>query len=189
MNYDDYKSNLPMPHAPDYRKVRVSVIDDTNELVLSNIITHPLNFNVDINAMLVEYLHNHVDGKVCTVDHSHHTWDFPYRKGQAIDGLKFGNDEIRYRLGGSIDWYMVEGISVQFNVVSGYVSEYHRLLEEYQTEYQSNIQRFKQDLFDELSISDNPKRELLYAKAWDHGHSAGLYDVYNVAQDLVELIE
>lgn len=47
---------------------------------------------------------------------------------------------------------------------------------------------FKQDVFDDLGISDNPKRELLWSKAYERGHSAGMHEVYLIADDLVELI-
>lgn len=49
-------------------------------------------------------------------------------------------------------------------------------------------EQFKQDLFNDLGIEDNPKRELLFSKAWERGHSAGYHEVYSVAQDLVDLI-
>lgn len=48
---------------------------------------------------------------------------------------------------------------------------------------------FKQDLFEDFSISDNPKREKLYSIAYDKGHSYGYSEIYNVACDLVELIK
>jgi hypothetical protein len=47
---------------------------------------------------------------------------------------------------------------------------------------------FKADLFEELEITDNPKRELLFQKAWDRGHSAGFSEVYAEALELVDLI-
>lgn len=52
----------------------------------------------------------------------------------------------------------------------------------------SNFDQFKNDLFEELSITDNPKRELLFQKAWELGHSSGYSEVYLYACDLVDLI-
>lgn len=49
--------------------------------------------------------------------------------------------------------------------------------------------KFKEDLFDELSITNNPKKDKLYAKAYQMGHAYGYSEVYNYACDLVELIE
>lgn len=48
---------------------------------------------------------------------------------------------------------------------------------------------FKSDLEVYFGVIDNPKCDLLYHKAWEHGHSAGLYEVANVYSDLVELIQ
>ena len=49
-------------------------------------------------------------------------------------------------------------------------------------------QQFKMDAFIELGIVDNPKANLLYSKAWEHGHANGLSEVWYYLQDLVELI-
>lgn len=46
----------------------------------------------------------------------------------------------------------------------------------------------QQLIFEDLGIYDNPKRFLLWEKAWDLGHSAGYHEVYGCALDLVELI-
>lgn len=48
--------------------------------------------------------------------------------------------------------------------------------------------RFKRDLFEELGISDNPKREKLYAMAYENGHHEGYAEIFSCAQNLVELI-
>lgn len=48
--------------------------------------------------------------------------------------------------------------------------------------------KFKNDLFNELGIENNPKRELLFSKAWEMGHSSGYYSVFEHAEDLVDLI-
>lgn len=47
---------------------------------------------------------------------------------------------------------------------------------------------FKEDLFKELGISDNPKREKLFELAWERGHSSGYESVYSEANELVDLI-
>jgi hypothetical protein len=48
--------------------------------------------------------------------------------------------------------------------------------------------QFKADLFKELGIENNPKRDKLFSKAWELGHSSGYSEVYSYADDLVELI-
>lgn len=48
---------------------------------------------------------------------------------------------------------------------------------------------FKADLFEDLEIANNPRRHKLYALAYDQGHSSGYQEIYNVACNLVHLIE
>jgi len=50
-------------------------------------------------------------------------------------------------------------------------------------------EQFRQDLFKELDIVDHPKRDLLFQKAYERGHSAGFSEVYQVALDMVDLIK
>ena len=61
----------------------------------------------------------------------------------------------------------------------------------YKSMLQSNtdkMEEFKRDLFKDLDIEDNPKRELLYDKAWEMGHAYGFSEVYSKACDMVDLI-
>ena len=58
-----------------------------------------------------------------------------------------------------------------------YAEETHKLEEE-----------FKNDLFGEYSVRDNPKRFKCFELAWEHGHSSGHSEVYNYFGDFVELI-
>lgn len=66
---------------------------------------------------------------------------------------------------------------------------YNKELNKWKMENRRIHNEFKKDLFDELEISDNPKAEVLFSKAWEYGHSAGFEEVYNYACDLVELIK
>ena len=59
---------------------------------------------------------------------------------------------------------------------------------EYKKEEARLLEIFKNDAFEYLGISDNPKRELLYSKAWEEGHSSGLREVFEWMEDLSELI-
>lgn len=47
---------------------------------------------------------------------------------------------------------------------------------------------FKAQLFKDLGIENNPKRDTLYRIAWEWGHAYGLSEVRVYAEDLVELI-
>ena len=60
---------------------------------------------------------------------------------------------------------------------------------EYRDETFNLQDKFKEDLFVEYKVENNPKRELLYSKAWQRGHSAGLNEVALHFSDLVELIQ
>lgn len=51
------------------------------------------------------------------------------------------------------------------------------------------IDLFENDCAEAEGVSDNPKRAALWGKAWEHGHSAGLSEVWIVYQDLAELIK
>jgi hypothetical protein len=48
--------------------------------------------------------------------------------------------------------------------------------------------KFKIDVFNELGISDNPKRDLLFSIAWEMGHSSGYAEVFHYACEMVDLI-
>jgi hypothetical protein len=48
---------------------------------------------------------------------------------------------------------------------------------------------FVKDLFEEFDVTDNPKKELCYAIAYDMGHAHGFSEVYSMFSDLVELIK
>jgi hypothetical protein len=51
------------------------------------------------------------------------------------------------------------------------------------------METFTNDLFEDLGITDNPKRYKLYSIAWEMGHSSGFQEVYNYALQLVDLIK
>lgn len=48
---------------------------------------------------------------------------------------------------------------------------------------------FKNDLFQEFGVQNNPKREKAWLIAWDKGHAMGFSEVYSEFSDLVELIQ
>lgn len=65
---------------------------------------------------------------------------------------------------------------------------YLKAKSDYEKEETRIIRKFENDLKEELGITDNPKADLLISKAWDLGHSSGFSEVFNYAQDLVDLI-
>jgi hypothetical protein len=61
--------------------------------------------------------------------------------------------------------------------------------EEYRKGEQAALARFKQELYKEYKVEDNPKKDVAFQIAWERGHASGLYEVYSIFDDLVELIE
>lgn len=49
--------------------------------------------------------------------------------------------------------------------------------------------QFRKDLEEVAKMSGQPKADTLWTKAWDMGHSAGLYEVMNVYFDLLDLVK
>ena len=66
---------------------------------------------------------------------------------------------------------------------------YRAHLKEYNDESAKLHREFRDDLFEDYGVSDNPKRFLCYQLAWEHGHSSGLADIYGYFGDLVVLIQ
>lgn len=67
--------------------------------------------------------------------------------------------------------------------------EYLKHLDDYNKENQKMFYNFKNDMFQEYGVEDNPKVELLFNKCWDLGHSNGFSDVYYYFSELVDLIK
>jgi phosphomannomutase len=68
------------------------------------------------------------------------------------------------------------------------MAEYNNERDIYHKKDVDLYKKFMQDMFNELGIADNPKRDRLFSIAWDLGHSAGYSEVYNYASELVDLI-
>ena len=47
----------------------------------------------------------------------------------------------------------------------------------------------EQDCAEAEGVENNPKRGMLWGKAWEQGHAVGLGDVYSCYSDLAELIK
>ena len=58
----------------------------------------------------------------------------------------------------------------------------------YHTETSRREVDFKRALFEREGLTDNPKVEACYSKAYERGHSAGLAEVANIFIDLADLI-
>ena len=69
-----------------------------------------------------------------------------------------------------------------------YEQEYTEYLKNYNKDEKDRYEAFVNDLYDEFDVQNNPKKELLYAKAYEMGHSSGFSEIYNYFSELVDLI-
>lgn len=60
--------------------------------------------------------------------------------------------------------------------------------EAYRAEENRLYAKFREDVESEYGMREHPKREKLWAKAWDRGHSEGLSQVLWWYDDLYELV-
>lgn len=67
--------------------------------------------------------------------------------------------------------------------------EYKKQLASYNKELAKLEEEFKRDAFEELDISDNPKKDKLYSVAYQKGHSYGYGQIFTEMCDMVELIQ
>lgn len=69
---------------------------------------------------------------------------------------------------------------------------YEEQLEEYQKFVAGKtqlIKEFEADCAEAFGMKNHPKRNKLWAKAWEHGHASGLGDVLNWYSDLSDLLK
>lgn len=49
--------------------------------------------------------------------------------------------------------------------------------------------KLEEDLAEELEMTNHPKRQMLWTKAWEHGHASGYTEIHYWYTDLLELIK
>lgn len=69
------------------------------------------------------------------------------------------------------------------------INEFQTQLAKFRTDERRLFLEFKQDLFDEFDVTNNPKAERCFNISWDQSHSEGYYSVYETFEELVELIK
>ena len=86
--------------------------------------------------------------------------------------------------------------SVEARAYADALADYEKLLEAYNVardEWRAESNRlneqFRTDVEAEYEMTDHPKRDLLWSKAYDHGHSAGYGEVLSWYDDLHDLID
>jgi hypothetical protein len=66
---------------------------------------------------------------------------------------------------------------------------YDAAKEVYQAEERRLLDQFKVDITAYYGLTGHPKANLLFDKAWARGHSHGYQEVFNVYDDLVDLVK
>jgi hypothetical protein len=83
----------------------------------------------------------------------------------------------------------VRGYADALEVWESLQSDYHHQLDLYRAETFRLENQFKKDALEELGLTDHPKADKIYSKAWDQGHYAGLNEVWVCLQNLADLFE
>jgi len=108
-----------------------------------------------------------------------HTTIYLYDRGEVLWYGTFHDytDDIKKRYPNAVVQKTVNEESLKDHRKQ-YGEEVHKLQEE-----------FIHDLFKEFGVEDNPKREAVYALAYEYGHANGYSEIYNYFSDLVILIK
>ena len=67
-------------------------------------------------------------------------------------------------------------------------SEYDEQMRKYREAEMEVHARFKKDVLEKNGLKDHPKADLVYSKAWEHGHASGFHDVAYWVGELAELV-
>jgi len=67
------------------------------------------------------------------------------------------------------------------------IEEYRERIKVFNAETRRLEDQFKHDALDDVGLLNHPKADKIYSKAWEDGHSSGLYSVYQELCDLAEL--
>jgi hypothetical protein len=66
--------------------------------------------------------------------------------------------------------------------------EYNFQAGEYHKKEHDLYEQFKQDVLIEVGLAGHPKADKVFARAWERSHSSGYEEVFNVLEDLAELV-
>lgn len=63
---------------------------------------------------------------------------------------------------------------------------YEKLKSDY---YEHDDDRFRSDAIEAVGLTGHPKADKVYAYAYQQGHSAGFSEVFNILQDVAEIVK
>jgi len=110
--------------------------------------------------------------------------------GRLTDNLKTKGVDVGFR-GLSTDFSKIRrdlmelGLTVEKDFDS---VQYKKAQTSYRAVIGERIDAFRKDLYEHYGVTDNPKADAVYDKAYDRGHSAGFGEVSAYFGDLVDLI-
>jgi hypothetical protein len=120
------------------------------------------------------------------------TLEYPVKKEHETKRWFFGENCVAEQVNSEKIKFITSGINVTdlkgLKTKQIYSDEYYQLANKFNTENARIEEEFRKDLFNDLGITNNPKRDLLYAKAYERGHSSGYSEIADIAEDLVQLI-
>lgn len=89
------------------------------------------------------------------------------------------------------DWDYYSMIDVPYPSMSKYKDKesWKEARKEWDKINRERYLEFKQDLFKEFGIEDDPAREIIFHKAWDVGHSCGYHEVYLEFDELMDFVK
>lgn len=125
------------------------------------------------------------------------TYYWMYKRGDCVlNKVKF--EDVEYFLMENSNWSlnkMSASNLISYAQDQGYIVEkfedrdlFKVAKEQSRSKTDEIEEQFKKELFILWEVSANPKRDLLFAKAWELGHSNGFGEVEHWFEELVELI-
>ena len=68
------------------------------------------------------------------------------------------------------------------------LEKYRIAKEAYQEDQNLKEEQFRQDALEECGLLNHPKALKAYSFAWEHGHSAGLYEIFYWLTEIADLV-
>lgn len=200
-NSDKYKNQTAYPKRENFYLYRYSIIDSKTFVILANTTAFASEIYQKVGDMVLDFLVKREPNEknpIVYAEYGPHVWEHPLGDRKKLNNHKLEGSKIRFyrkdrdgkkaKTNSVPEWeYMDDSVFVQIDTIY-HEEEYRQAQKDYRQGEHEARNRFKEDLFKDLEIADHPKREKIWDKAWEEGHSTGLHDVYHEAEEIVELI-
>lgn len=115
--------------------------------------------------------------KIKYPDRKFYTTIYVYHKGKVLDTIP-------------LQFFKHENYPNDVTLEKEFDSDkYKKDVNKYYEETSRLHEEFKNDLFEDFNVMNNPKKDKCFELAWEYGQSAGYEDVYVHFDNLVELIK